>query len=307
MARVTLREVAAASGVSRATASFVLNDRQDQTISAATRERVLTAARDLGYVPNGIARALVEGSSRIVVLIDDSRLAGNYMASFIRGFDRELVANGHMLLVRRGSADAGAEQMLLDTISPRAIYRVGAAYRSGHELEDAGGGWRDGLAAHAALQLRHLAEHGHRRVVMALPDRPSLLADARLRFAATTAAELEMSPPRSLVIPADRAAAGEVLSVFVSARPKITAVAALDDEVALTVLAAMHDLGLTAPDDLAVIGYDDTPYGAFSVPALTTVHIDAEAHGRIEARLTLRLDTSDIQPVPGRILARASV
>ena len=66
--RVTLNDVAAASGVSRATASFVLRDSPNQSISAATRERVRQAARDLGYVPHAIARALREGSSRIVVL-----------------------------------------------------------------------------------------------------------------------------------------------------------------------------------------------------------------------------------------------
>ncbi len=60
--RATLNDVAAASGVSRATASFVLRDSPGQSISAATRERVRAAARALGYVPNGLARALREGT-----------------------------------------------------------------------------------------------------------------------------------------------------------------------------------------------------------------------------------------------------
>ncbi len=66
--RVTLKDVAEASGVSQSTVSFVLNEVPNQTISAATRDRVRSAARDLSYVPHGIARALMEGSSRIVVL-----------------------------------------------------------------------------------------------------------------------------------------------------------------------------------------------------------------------------------------------
>ena len=61
-ARVTITDVAAASGVSRATVSFVLRDSPGQSISAPTRERVRQAARDLGYVPHGIARALREGT-----------------------------------------------------------------------------------------------------------------------------------------------------------------------------------------------------------------------------------------------------
>ena len=98
--RVTLNDVAAASGVSRATASFVLRDSPNQSISAATRERVRQAARDLGYVPHAIARALREGSSRIVVLSLDVALDGNYARSYVRGLDAELAARGHALLVR---------------------------------------------------------------------------------------------------------------------------------------------------------------------------------------------------------------
>lgn len=79
--RVTLNDVAAASGVSRATVSFVLNDDPHQTISAATRDRVKEAARTLGYVPHGVARALREGTSRVVVLNIDAGMEGAYSAA----------------------------------------------------------------------------------------------------------------------------------------------------------------------------------------------------------------------------------
>jgi len=86
----------------------------------------------------------------------------------------------------------------------------------------------------------------------------------------------------------------------------VTAVAAFDDDVALRTLTALHDLGLSAPNDLAVIGFDDTEYGALSTPALTTVHIDAEAHGRIAARTALGLDPAAVGPTPGRVIIRDS-
>ena len=98
--RVTLSDVAAASGVSRATVSFVLRNSPDQSISPATRERVRQAAPDLGYVPHGIARALLEGSSRIVVLTLDAALEGHYARSYIHGLDSELAEHDHVLLVR---------------------------------------------------------------------------------------------------------------------------------------------------------------------------------------------------------------
>lgn len=86
----------------------------------------------------------------------------------------------------------------------------------------------------------------------------------------------------------------------------MTAVAAFNDDVALRTLTALHDLGLTAPDDLAVIGYDDTEYGALVTPALTTVHIDAEAHGRLAARTALGLDTAGLEAVPATVIVRDS-
>jgi DNA-binding LacI/PurR family transcriptional regulator len=82
--RVTLRDVAAAAGVSRATAGFVLSDTPGITISAATRQRVRDTARDLGYVPHSIARALREESSRIIVLTINSGYEGNYSCTFTR-------------------------------------------------------------------------------------------------------------------------------------------------------------------------------------------------------------------------------
>ncbi len=75
---------------------------------------------------------------------------------------------------------------------------------------------------------------------------------------------------------------------------------------ALRVLAAMRSLGLSAPGDLAVIGFDDNGYGALATPALTTVHIDAEAHGRQAARAVLGLSAAGLSPVPGRVIVRES-
>lgn len=86
----------------------------------------------------------------------------------------------------------------------------------------------------------------------------------------------------------------------------MTAIAALDDAIGARTLTALHDLGLTAPDDLAVIGYDDAAYGELTTPALTTVRIDADAHGRLAARNALGLDASDLTPTPGHVIVRQS-
>lgn len=303
--RATLKDVAAASGVSRATVSFVLNETPNQTISPATRERVLRTARDLGYVPHGIARALREGASRIVVLHIESGLEGNYSRTFIHGLDQELAANHHVLLVRHGPPTDEAAKQILDAIRPRAVIRFGEIYRTGHELDDVGGGWQDGLAAHATMQIRYLAARGHTRIALATPANPPL-AEVRLGFANQAAAALGLPPLTTVVVPRPRPAGATAMATFRATNPSTTAIAAYDDDTALRALTALHDLGLSAPSDLAVIGFDDTEYGALTTPALTTVHIDAEAHGRMAARAALGLDTTGLNPTPGQIIQRDS-
>jgi DNA-binding LacI/PurR family transcriptional regulator len=302
--RVTLRDVAAASGVSRTTVSFVLRDTPDQAISAATRERVRQAARDLGYVPHGIARALREGSSRIVVLNVDSGLETNYTRSYVRGLDAELAAHEHVLLVRHGRTTDQARQQVLDAIAPRAVLQFGEAYLTGHEYDD--GGWEGGLAGNTAVQLGYLADRGHNNVALALPDDEPPLGQVRLRFAREAARRLRLAEVRSLVIPCSRTEAAAAITGFRSAEPGVTAVAAFDDETALRILTALQDLGLSAPGDLAVIGFDDTEYGALATPALTTVHIDAEDHGRQAARAILGLQPVDRLPAPAQVIVRDS-
>jgi DNA-binding LacI/PurR family transcriptional regulator len=304
--RVTLRDVAAAAGVSRATAGFVLSDAPGIAISEATRERVRETAKGLGYVPHGIARALREGSSRIVVLSIDSGYEGNYSRSFTRGLDDELAAHEYVLLVRHGhSASApSTQQRLIEAIAPRAVLRLPNYLETGHEYDD--GGWDGGLAGNVGVQLRYLAERGHQHLAVALPDDDPPLGPVRLRFARDAAAMIGLEPPESFTVPGDRAAAAGAMRAFRAAHPEVTAVAAFDDDVALRILAALRDLGLAAPRDLAVIGFDDTDYGVLFTPALTTVHIDAEDHGRRAARMILGLDGDGFIAAPAQVIARES-
>lgn len=111
---------------------------------------------------------------------------------------------------------------------------------------------------------------------------------------------------RRLVLPGDLGAAEERLRAFRAEHPEVTALAAYNDDLALVTLAAMRHIGLRAPEDLAVIGFDDTPHGALFSPALTTVHIDAEALGRIAARNALGLPAADATPEPARVIVRQS-
>jgi len=301
--RVTMRDVAAASGVSPATVGFVINNTRNQTISQPTRERVLRAASELGYVVDGIARAMREGSSRIVVLNLDASLEGNYSRSFIGGLDAELADHDHTLVVKHGHPTPGSTSQLSHAVSPRAVIDFAANYSNGLELAD--GGWTDGMAAHTAVQVGHLAQQGHERLAMALPEHPTPFARVRESFARQAVERLGLAPLGSLTLARPDAGGVAGLRSFLAAQPT-TAIAAFTDEMALRVLKCAEQLGLRVPADLAVIGYDATEYAALSTPTLTTVHIDADAHGRRAARQVLGLDASDLCAAPAQVLVRES-
>ncbi len=300
--RVTMRDVAAASGVSPATVGFVLNNTPTQTISPATRERVEAAAKELGYVPDGIARAMREGSSRIVVLNVDASLEGNYSRSYIRGLDDELAHHDHILVVKHGHPTKASTSQLTHMVAPRAVIDFAANYSTGRELAD--GGWTDGMAAHTFVQISHLAERGHTRLAMALPENPTAFARVRQQFAVQSAERLGLPPLLPVTIPHPDAGV-EALQGFRDHEP-VTAIAGFTDELALRVLKSAQLLGLRVPDDLAVIGYDATEYAALSTPGLTTVHIDADAHGRRAARQVLGTDAGDLTATPAHVIARES-
>lgn len=305
--RVTMQDVADASGVSRATVSFVLNDVGNQRISAETRERVRAAAERLGYRTHGIARALREGTSRIVVLYMDAGAEGHYSRSFVDGLDDELARHGHVLLVRHRGANEDERRRVAEAVVPRAVVDFAGSYaRPGHELDDAGAGWQDGLAAHAAAQVGYLVERGHSHIAMALPLRQPPVVAARLAFSREVAIRLDIAPIEALVVPTPRDEAAAALRVLLDQHPEVTAVAGYSDDVALRVLAAADDLGLAVPDRLAVMGYDATDYSGLVSPALTTLRIDAEAHGRRVARRLLGLDEAGLVLEPARVIARAS-
>ncbi|WP_157239441.1 substrate-binding domain-containing protein [Catenuloplanes japonicus] len=277
----------------------MLNAAPGQTIPRETRARVREAADALGYVPHGIARALREGTSRIVLLNAGRLRPGGSLQSFIAGLETELAAHGHTLLVRYGSGtgasgttpsggagapnpgggarpagagrdglsrarsdSAAALRRVVEAANPRAVVDLDQIYADDEsDLRD--GGWHDGMAAHADTQIGYLADRGHTRIAFAAPADPALtrFAALRLRHARSATLTRGLPGPLTISVTTSRAETGSRLRALLTGRSAPTAVAAFDDDTALRVLTAFVGLQRRAPDDLAVIGFDDTPYG----------------------------------------------
>jgi DNA-binding LacI/PurR family transcriptional regulator len=303
-ARATAKDVARASGVSQTAVSFVLNGAAGH-VSQETRDRVLQAARSLGYVPNGSAQALRKGASRIVLLNVEGMPTGSSLGSYIRGLDAELASHDHVLLVLHGHLSSQALSDVAQAVSARAVIDLADAGRADTIATTPS---PDAFSAQADVPVRYLVKRGHRHIAAVLPDaaeQQALVAlRKRLLRQATHAAGLAGCP--TLVLSGSLDAAEHRLRAFRVEHPEVTAVAAYNDDLALVLLAAMRRLGLQAPADLAVIGFDDTPHGALFSPALTTVHVDAQAIGRTAARNALGLPADDSTPEPARVIVRQS-
>lgn len=285
--RLTSADVARESGVSRATVSYVLNGAPNQVISERTRRRVIETAERLGYTPHAPARALRSGRSDVVLFLIPEWPIGPAIASLIEHLSSRLADAGLTLVVHAHPRAARPVSELWKAIAPAALINhqalspaeEAAAKRAGMLVvtpvfrPHGGKTFRSFQRRIGELQVRHLAEAGHRRLGFALPDDDRLRAFTAPRLEGVTraCAELGLPAPVVLTVPLDAAAAARAVQRWVAGEPPVTGICGYNDEVALAVLAGMRERHLTAPGDLAVIGVDDIPAARLSAPPLTTV------------------------------------
>ncbi|MFJ3673297.1 LacI family DNA-binding transcriptional regulator [Streptomyces sp. NPDC090106] len=315
--RVTIREVAARAGVSVATVSRVMSG--NYPVPAATRTRVLRAAKALDYVANSHARAL-HGAGRKMVAVVMRQVTSPFYAHVAEGVEAEAAANGWLCLINTTGGDPQREMdfvQLMREEGARVVILVGGvveddAYRErvahyAQALDGVGARLvlcgrpspQPGLpalvvefdnqaGAHALTS--HLLTAGHRRIafVGALPGNTALDARVAGYDSALTEHGLPADARTVVACGLGRAAGYQAVTRLLDEAPDITAVFAGDDMVAAGALRAIADRGLRVPDDLSVVGYNDIPLAEDFNPPLTTVRTPAEELGRAAVRLALR-------------------
>jgi len=289
--RPTSLDVARLSGVSRATVSYVLNRDPRQTISEATRRRVLDAAKELGYAPSPAAASLRRGHSRVVVLALDPLFSGHVSDIIVEGATQRLREHGYYVVrhshenpetiidIVRGIGPIGVVSLTFLTASIRErLTALGVKRLLDLEVPTGAQGPPDRPWEYPVgqLQLDHLITRGYRKLIYALPkDSPRLpIAMARLQGAQMEAVTLGIEPPEVIALPLERAPIQRALRKLERLERR-TAICAYDDQIAIGVLGAMHDLGWRVREDLGVIGCDDLPVARLVTPTLTTVRVTA--------------------------------
>lgn len=325
--RPTATDVARRAGVSQATVSYVMNNNPHQAIPESTRQRVFAAAADLGYTPSAAARMLVSGRSDVVLLLLPDWPIGLGVASLLDELSQAF-AQHDLTFVIHPQVTARAITDLWKSITPAAVLvyenfsesDLTAINRSGAELVlisslDQGTRAMDRSVEHTGrIQVEHLARAGHRHLGYAWPDNDRVLffAEHRLDGVRAACAALGLPAPQVTTVPLTADGGAAAIREWRAREPALTGICAFNDEVALAVLAGARQLGVSIPDDLAVIGVDDIPAAALAAPPLTTVASDitATVADIVDAVLS-KLEDRPLQPRrprsdTDRVISRAS-
>jgi len=300
--RATIREVAAATGLSPAGVSYALRGVQT---SGETQERVRRAAAELGYYPDRIAQALAGGQTGTVGVLFGS-LEDWWQQLLGVGIGGALLAGDRYGLLVDAAGDPERQMLLAGQLRDQRVDGLIV-----HPVDPSDERWAklagelpvvsigDGLAgvraagevvfdnrAGVTAALEHLAELGHRHVGVLTPTRPSTPDRPADVHVCAEAGRLGLDA-EIISSPLGLAGAAEVACRVLDSAAQPTALFCFADSIAYGVYTAARRLGVAIPGQLSVCGYDDHPMSALLTPPLTTVDWDVDAIVRAAVRLVV--------------------
>lgn len=312
--RPTLVDIAVASGVSKATVSLVL--RNNPSIPERTRERVLQAARELGYVYNrGAANLRATGSKLIAMAVND--LTNPYFAEIVASMEDALTEQNRVVLMSNTGESVARQQAFATVVREYNVDGMLIVPAVGTDLSfvDTLRSWqmpfvcvsrsipdadvdlvqadhRGGMIS----AMNHLLELGHRRIGIVSTNES--ISTGRLRYEGYRMALVQAGIPLEprLVMagqPTRDVGMAQMLALLDLPEPP-TAVVCFNDVVAFGVMLGLRARGLTAGKDISVIGFDDIAEATLWRPALTTVAVARQAVARAAVDLLLeRIEKPD--------------
>jgi LacI family transcriptional regulator len=306
--RLTIREVADLAGVSTATVSRVINGRAE--VSERARDAVLRVVREYGYSTNRNARGLSGGRTGLVG-VTTPVVHHSYFAVILDGAGEALYEQDMRMVLCPTHHEHEREASLLERLmqgttdgallilpeeSPdelAALHEHGYRFVIADPLKHLDERVPTVSAAHsmgASEAVEHLLSLGHRRIAAITGPRGWIATEERLRGYRGALAAAGVMPDPDLVVESNFLAEGGIeaaLSLLDLPDPP-TAVFAFNDMLAIGVLQAARLRGMHTPDDLSVVGFDDTFEASIVTPTLTTVRQPLAEMGRMAVNLLVR-------------------
>ena len=290
---VTMNDIAAAAGVSQSTVSRILNDAPARVdVSRGTRERVQAIATELGYRPHPIARAL-RGAPTMLLGAVVRDITDPFFAAAIEALSIEAKERGYSVVLGHARAKADEALALTAVLEARhcdAIVLLGDFRGERRLVEDLRssevrvvGLWHGlergrpfptvGVDNRAGIRaaLDHLVGYGHRRIAYV----GEAVGDMHERHVAyreyADAAGLVAPRGYTRLVENTTTGGGLALAALLKQRSRPTAILAGTDTLAMGVIHAAYESGVSVPGELSVVGFDDIPLASATVPSLTTV------------------------------------
>ncbi|MFN8475393.1 MAG: LacI family DNA-binding transcriptional regulator [Anaerolineae bacterium] len=308
--RSTIADVARAAGVSMMTVSRVMNDKPG--VGEETRERIRQLAAEMDYHPSQIARSLAtRQTSSIGLVVPD--IANPFFAQIARGAEDAAFEHNYNLFLINTAEDIEREIVALASLLQKEIDGIilcssrlppddleshiqsfPAVVLFNRELGEpmpnvATLNVNDRLGALQAV--RHFVAYGRRRIAIIAGPVTSISGQRRLDGyrVGLQEAQIIFDPGRLEHCEPTTEGGHAAATAILTRRPRVDAIFAFNDLVAVGVLQACEDAGKKVPDDIAVIGADDIPIATMLRPQLTTLHIDLRAVGAQAMALVLAM------------------
>jgi DNA-binding LacI/PurR family transcriptional regulator len=314
----TLDEVALRAGVSRSVASRVINNTRD--VSGTAREAVQKAVRELGYVPNPMARALVTSQAGTVLLAvshnDPGMFADPFFAHVIVGINAALEKTDLVLMLLLADTDRGRERLervlrsrRADGLMLLALHGDDPLYQLAQRLElpvVLGGRPLHGTPpwyvdadnrGGARVATEHLISSGRRRIAAITGRQDTHAGVVRHQGYREAMAVAGLESSRTEAADFTETGGATAMARLLERCPDLDAVFAESDNMAAGALRTLKAAGRTVPGDVAVVGFDDLPIAQSTDPPLTTVHQPVQALGREMAKMLIDLMAGE-QPSP---------
>ncbi|TDW28296.1 LacI family transcriptional regulator [Rhizobium azibense] len=302
--KTTIADVARAAGVSPMTVSRVLNGHGGA--SAETSERVVSAASALNYRPNPFARGLRSDRSRTIgFLVPD--ITNPFFPEIIRGAEDAANAAGYNLLLSNVVESSKREAELIDAfllhrvdgiivcsarLPDAALHKALSPHRAAVLInreapKDVAGTIMTDYEHGASQAINHLVARGRRKIAIIAGPRNSYGGKCRLIGIGKTLAEHGLQAPEPIycdpTVAGGRIAAEELLA----AKSGFDALVCYNDLNAIGAMKACRAAGITVPQQMALVGFDDIPIAELMSPALTTLRVHKREMGEAAVRLLL--------------------
>jgi DNA-binding LacI/PurR family transcriptional regulator len=315
----TLKVIAEYLGLSPATVSIVLNNSPvAKSISAATKLRVLTAAKKFKYRPNLYARTLRTGLTNTVGVIVPE-LSEGYFTGIMLGVEQYLLQEGFLYFTVSHLGQPDLIEEYPDMLKGRSVDGfLLVNTRLHHQLKlpvvgisshSKAPGVSNLVLDHdraARMALCHLYELGHRRIAFMKGQRFSLDSDSRWESIVAIAQEIGISVCPELCIYLEQNSWSPELGYppvreLLTRTRDFTALFCFNDTAAIGAIRAIQDAGLNCPRDISVIGFDDIIVAEYLIPRLTTVRQPLHEMGRAAAQLLVKRIQNPDEPYPEEI------